>query len=209
VTATTEPAQSVDPAVSRAKFDAEIGDFRALAQEYGARGWFLVDADFPHAFVVLAAAQLKPAALITGVSFDYTDYDLRPPSVRLVNPFTREPWAGDELPTTLRRRVENAGLQIAGLALPPGVPPPILIQEQTLMQVYPDGVPFLCIAGAREYHDHPAHSGDAWELHRAAGAGRLVRILEVIDTYGLRPLTGYNVNLVPQIVGFIQSEPPA
>lgn len=202
--------QSVDPTVSRTKFDQDIADFRALAPEYGSRGWFLVEADFPRAFVVLAAPQLNPPPLVTGVSFDYKDYDLRPPSVRLVNPFTREPWRSDQLPTNLRRRVEGATpVLIPGLQLQPGAAMPRIFQEQTLMQSYPDEIPFLCIAGVREYHDHPAHSGDAWELHRSAGAGRLVRILEVIDAYGLRPLTGYNVSLVPQIVGLAQGEPPA
>lgn len=205
---TAEPlAQSVDPDVSRTKFDREIAEFRALASEYGARGWFLVEAEYPHALVVLGAPQLSPPPLVTGVSFDYTDYDLLPPSVRMVNPFTREAWSGENLPTTLRRRVEGEPVVIQGLQLPPGAVPRF-VQEQPLMQAYPDGIPFLCIAGVREYHDHPAHSGDVWELHRTAGAGRLVRILEVIDTYGLRPLTGYNVNLTPQIVGFVQGETP-
>jgi len=201
-------SQSVDPAVSQSKFDSQIADFRALASQYGLRGWFMVEAEFPKVFVVLAAPQLRPPSLVTGVAFDYTDYDLRPPSVHLVNPFTREPWRGDELPTTLRRRVPGQPVHIPGLQLPLGAMMPRIVQEQPLMQAYPDGVPFLCIAGVREYHDHPAHSGDVWELHRPSGAGRLVRILEVIDTYGLRPLTGYNVNLTPQIVGFTQAETP-
>lgn len=199
--------QSVDPEVSKAKFESEITDFRTLSHEYNARGWFLVDADFPNAFVILAAQQLHPAPLITGVMFDYTDYDLHSPSVRLVNPFTHEPWKFEELPTTLKRRTQNEPIVIPGLQLPHGVAS--IMQEQTLMQAYPGGIPFLCIAGVREYHEHPAHSGDVWEIHRSAGAGRLVRILEVIDTYGLRPLTGYNIGLTPQITGFIQSEPPA
>jgi hypothetical protein len=78
------------------------------------------------------------------------------------------------------------------------------------MQSYPDSPdpPFLCLAGVREYHDHPAHSGDRWDLHRAAGAGKLVRLLEVIDTYGIRPLNGYHVNLVPQIAGLTQAQVP-
>jgi hypothetical protein len=78
-----------------------------------------------------------------------------------------------------------------------------------LMQDYgPESVPFLCLPGTREYHDHPGHSGDAWELHRPAGAGRLVRILEIIDTYGVRPISGYNVALVPQVNGLAQGEVP-
>jgi hypothetical protein len=202
--------QSVDPEVSRTKFDQEVAEFRLLGAEYGIRGWFLADATFPNALALLAAPQLTPAPLITGVAFDYTDYDLRPPSVRLVNPFTREPWALEQLPTTMRRRVETNGgpVVIPGLQLPPGAMPRVF-QEQQLMQAYPDGVPFLCIAGVREYHDHPAHSGDRWELHRPSGAGRIVRILEIIDTYGIRPMTGYNISLSPQVVGFLQSEPPA
>jgi Predicted metal binding domain len=201
-------AQSADPEVSRAKFDSEVANFRALAPQYGARGWFLAEAEFPRVLVVLAAPQLKPPPLVTGVSFDYTDYDLRPPSVRLVNPFTREPWGAEELPTTLPRRVEGQPLAIQGFQLPAGAAMPRIMQQQPLMQAYPGALPFLCIAGVREYHDHPAHSGDLWELHRPAGAGRLIRILEVIDTYGLRPLTGYNVNLTPQIVGYAQGDPP-
>jgi hypothetical protein len=200
--------QSVDPTVSRTKFDREIADFRSLAREYGARGWFLVEAQFPRAVVVLAAPQVSPPPLVTGVSFDYTDYDLLPPSVRLINPFTREPWRADQLPTTLRRRGETSAVLMPGIQLPPGVALPRIVQEQPLIQSYPDGIPFLCIAGVREYHEHPAHSGDVWELHRPVGAGRLIRILEVIDTYGLRPLNGYNVTLTTQVVGFSQGEPP-
>jgi hypothetical protein len=72
----------------------------------------------------------------------------------------------------------------------------------------PEDIPFLCIAGVREYHEHPAHSGDAWELHRQAGAGRLVRLLEVIDTYGVRPISAYNIELVPRVSGFVQNQVP-
>ena len=48
----------------------------------------------------------------------------------------------------------------------------------------PEDVPFLCIAGVKEYHDHPGHSGDPWEMHRSSGGGRLIRLLEVISKYG-------------------------
>ena len=71
----------------------------------------------------------------------------------------------------------------------------------------PEDLPFLCIAGVKEYHDHPGHSGDLWELHRSAGEGRLVRLLEVVSKYGLDTVTGFNVNLVP-LVAFSVSEPP-
>ena len=203
--------QLADPLVSRAKFEREIEQFRELAGDYAQRGWLLVEADFPCVFVVMAAPQLKPPPIVTGVLLDYTDYDLRPPSVRLADAFSREPFKASELPTNLLRQVEvEVDAMPIGLALPPGVAAQRMVQQQPLMQAYgPESVPFLCIAGVREYHEHPAHSGDRWELHRRDGAGRLVRILEVIDTYGIRPLNGYGVNLVPQVSGFTQGEVPA
>jgi Predicted metal binding domain len=201
--------QATDPAVSQLKFAREMDEFHALADQHASRGWFLTDAMFPHAVVVMAAPQLKPSPLVTAVAFDFTDYDERPPSVRLVDPFTRVPYTWDELPTNLLRQTETApppGLQIQ---LPPGAEPPRMLVNQPLMQPSPEGAPpFLCIAGVREYHDHPAHTGDSWDLHRCAGAGRLARILEVIDTYGIRPLSDYNVALEPRIVGFAQTEVP-
>jgi len=201
--------QSADPRVSRSKFEREIDEFRRFASDYAKRGWLLAEADFPRAFVVMAAPQLKPPPIVTGVQFDYTDYDLRPPSVRLADAFGREPYKASELPTTLLRQTESEALP-AGLALPPGMLAQRMIQQQPLMQSYgPDELPFLCIAGVREYHEHPAHSGDRWELHRREGAGRLARILEIIDTYGIRPINGYGVNLVPQVSGLTQGEVPA
>jgi Predicted metal binding domain len=201
--------QATDPAVSRSKFEREVGEFRAQTKDYAKRGWFLTEAEFPHAFVVMAAPQLKPPPLVTGVAFDFSDYDERPPSVALADPFTRVPYTWEELPTNLMRQVEadpSLGFQIQ---LPPGAEPARMLVNQPLMQ--PSGAggpPFMCIAGVREYHDHPGHSGDSWDLHRAAGAGRLVRILEVIDTYGVRPLSDYNLALQMRVVGLQQTDVP-
>jgi hypothetical protein len=203
-------AQTVDPAVSHRMFDREVNEFRAMTLDYGQRGWFLLEAVFPRVLVLLAAPQVKPPAVVTGVLFDYTDYDLHPPSVWFVDPFTRQPYKASELPTRLVRQSEMPAP--AGFQLAPGGVIAHLVQQQPLIQDYENaGVerpPFLCLAGVREYHEHPAHSGDRWELHRSAGAGRLVRLLEVIDTYGVRPINGFAVNLVPQINGFTQAEVP-
>lgn len=213
-----DSGQYVDPAVSRKKFNREIAEFRANGGDYRQRGWLLLEAVFPKVLVAMAAPHLTPPAIVTGVLLDYTNYDAEPPSVRLVNPFSEEPYRSHELPTILKRTVpaapgENKGLP-PGVKLPPGLqlPPGAQIQitgEQPLMQWYGDDIPFLCLAGVREYHRHPAHTGDAWELHRAAGAGRLVRLLEIIDKYGVKPITEYGVKLVPQVAGFRQEQPPA
>jgi hypothetical protein len=196
--------QYVDDAVSLAKFDQEIADYRALQAEYQRRGWFLTEAVFPRVFVVMSAGKLKPPAIVCGVEFDYTNYDAEPPSVRLVDPFTSEAYVARELPTSLNRALPP---QVVAL---PGLPAGNLQMQgaQPLMQAPgPEDVPFLCLAGVREYHEHPGHTGDSWELHRAGGAGRLVRLLEIIHRYGVEPIGGYSVNLVPQ-VGFDHGQPP-
>lgn len=206
--------QTVDPEVSKRKFDTEVGAYKDNEEGYRRRGWFLVTAEYPEVLVLMATPQLSPPALVMGVLFDYTDYDLHPPSVRLVDPFTCEPYRRSDLPTTLKRTVPAGHVDElpGGLPLPPGVPDGAQVQvmtQQNLMQWYgDDDIPFLCIAGVREYHDHPAHSGDEWLLYRLQGAGRLVRLLEVIDTYGVAPITQFGIKLVPEIVGFQQAQPP-
>lgn len=204
---TESQPQTVDPAVTRAKFDREIEEYRAQASEYRRRGWLLLYADFPRVLFAMAAPQLKPPPLVTGVLFDYTDYDAVPPSVRLVDPFTGEPYKANELPTQLLRSVPAESFALPpGVQLPPGVVPQV---QQPLMQSHDGGLPFLCVAGVREYHEHPAHTGDAWELHRTAGAGRLVRILEIVDTYGIRPIGDFGFTLTTQVTGWALREVPA
>lgn len=202
--AALEVGQFVEPAVSQAKFEEEVAEYRELEHDYRQRGWFLLDAQFPCARVLMATPTIKPPAIVFAVKLDYTNYDAVPPSVQLVDPFTDRPYLANELPTTL-----NRALPAQTVALP-GIPQGNLqmMGAQPLMQSHtPEDVPFLCLAGVREYHEHPGHSGDAWELHRASGAGRLVRLLEVIHRYGVEPIRAYGVNLVPQ-VGFDWGEPP-
>ena len=185
--------QFADPAVSRKKFNREVAEFRSQADDYIRRGWYLAKAKYPHALVILATAETQPSTILCGISFDYTNYDVVPPSLRLVHPITCEPYKFKELPThLLRRDPEND---------PPSVVEgEIQIQAQALMMAHDqEQIPFLCIAGVREYHDHPAHSGDHWELHRPSGAGRLLRLVEIVSKYGLETIVGFRVNLAPQI----------
>ena len=211
----SEP-QFVDPAVSRRKFDREIAEFRSQAGDYGRRGWFLADAAFPHALVILATAKTQFISILCGVSFDYSNYDAAPPSVRLVHPLTREPYKWSKVPTRLLRMPASPDAGKAAQALPPGVAQALaqgvaqaqLVQPQPLMQAYgDDDIPFLCIAGVREYHEHPAHTGDPWELYRTSGAGRLIRLVQVISKYGLETIDGFEVQMAPTI-RFLLGVPP-
>ena len=207
--AVSEP-QFVDPAVSRRKFDREIAEFRSQAAEYGRRGWFLVDAEFPRALVILATAKTQPLSILCGVWFDYSNYDAAPPSVRLVHPLTREPYKWSQVPTRLPR-MPTPGSPQAPKAVPQALPPAVaqalppavaqaLPPAQPFMQAHgDDDIPFLCIAGVREYHEHPAHTGDPWESYRTSGAGRLIRLVEVISKYGPETIDGFEVQMKPTV----------
>ncbi len=190
------PGQYVEPSVSRKKFEHEIAEYHALRDGYQRRGWFLLRAECPTVLVVFASPKPKPPAVVMGVAFNYANYDAAPPSVRIVDPFTGEPYKFKELPNPLNRAVPQQEIAMPGML--PGAKM-LLSAAQPLVQAYGDDIPFLCLAGVREYHEHPAHSGDLWELHRASGAGRLVRLLEIIYKYGVEPITGFQVQLVPQV----------
>ena len=196
--------QYVDPAVSQAKFAREIADYRSFEADYRARGWFMVKVDWPAVIVVLASKKTTPPAIVTAVQFDYTNYDAEPPSVRLIDPFSGRLLLSKELPTRLPRMIPGPELPMPL----PGGGKAQLNHAQDLMQAHsPDELPFLCVPGVKEYHDHPGHSGDPWEIHRSAGEGRLVRLLDVISKYGLDPIKGFHVNLAPQVV-FAVTDPP-
>lgn len=192
-------AQVVDPEVSRAKFAREVALHRADEARHRARGILLVDAVFPEAFALLFARRVTPAALLAGVVLDFTNYDLRPPSVRFVDPFTREPLKAAQLGISMPRRLPAPELppefvQLAGQA----AQGPVL----NMLQSYgPDEFPFLCLPGVREYHDHPAHTGDSWLLHRGSGEGSLHFVLDQIWKYGLDPFDQYQITDVRVTVG--------
>jgi Predicted metal binding domain len=96
--------QVVDPEVSRAKFDREIATYRKVEAAHRNWGWLVLDADFPEACVAFAVPKLRPFPIVAATVIDFADYDLRPPSVRFVNPFTREPLVARNLNFSMLRR---------------------------------------------------------------------------------------------------------
>jgi hypothetical protein len=197
-----------DPAVSRAKFEREIAEYRAVEAEYRRRGWFLVEAEFPTAFLVLTAAHVQPVPVLFGVEFDFTDYDLLPLSVTLVDPFSREPYRAKELPTVLPRLVGEGGAPLrqdalkARVAEAGGQAPIGVAVGQLMMWHDPEEIPFLCLAGVRAYHEHPAHTGDSWMLHRHRGTGRMAVLLEHLHRFGVQTISGYAVEAQLQTAGW-------
>lgn len=89
---------------------------------------------------------IAPCAFGVRISLD--NFDLQPPSVVFCDPFTWE-----SLPAT---KVHPAHLvDDAGKA------------TNVLITAHPSTkLPFLCVRGTREYHEHPQHSGDDWLQYR-------------------------------------------
>ncbi len=203
---------AVNPAVAKVKFDREVEQLRSGSDHFRQKGVFLLEAEWPRVLVGFAAPQLAPPALVMAVLFDYSDYDLKPPSVRFVNPFTGVPYTAAEMPTAMLRSIETPMPEGFPVPLAPpqagGVQPlPMMVTHQPLIQAHEDGVPFLCVPGVREFHEHPGHTGQPWELERTTGAGGLVRLVELIHKYAIEPIGGWAVNLVPQVTLGL-NEPP-
>jgi hypothetical protein len=205
------PEVLVDPAVAVKKFEREVETYWLNKDDWRRRGRWLLDAEFPNVIVAFAAPQLQPRAVVFGAKINFENFDLWAPSVRLIDPFTLEPYRTRDLPPALNF-VRRVPVQIPVLQpqQAPGSPQPVVqgFADQPLLQNYgPDDVPFLCLPGVREYHNHPAHSGDDWMLHRDRGEGSLSFLLENLSRYGLEPLNGYQFGF--QISGFRRGEAPA
>jgi hypothetical protein len=183
-----QPSRQVtDPAVTRAKYANEIEHFRANADSYRRQGCMLVEERFPTVHLLLGGPQLRPSPVFFGLVIDFTNYDAVPPSVRLVNPWTREPLRRGQFALTLPRFTQNAP--------DPTVSPesPLTYSLAEIVQSWqpPFDVPFLCARGIREYHWHPGHTGDSWWLHRKRGEGTLGSLVALLTSHGPQAVAGY------------------
>lgn len=199
--------QVVDPAVSRTKFEREVAGLRAAADFQRSRGVLLLEASFPQVLLAFAPPRLMPRAIAFAVLLDFTNYDLEPPSLTFVDPLTKQPLRAEQLHTLLPRQVPPKPPQM--VQAPNGQLIPLQFQQeiQNLIQFHPpDNHPFLCLPGVREYHEHPAHTGDAWLLHRGQGEGTLGFLIDQLCTYGAEPLVRYNpqVNISFDATGNVQ-----
>jgi hypothetical protein len=194
----------VDPIVSRAKFARDVEQCRRLGAELRRRGWWILEAEFPNVVAAFVAPQLRPRPVLFGALINFENYDLWAPSVRIVDPFTGKLLLSREIPPHLAftRRVQAPSqVQIPGLGLVPGY-----AEQPLLISHGPNELPFFCLPGVREYHEHPAHTGDDWLLHRDRGEGTLYFLLEKLAHYGLEPVQQYQFGL--QIVGYARGEAP-
>lgn len=163
----------VDPTVSRTKFEREIENHKSLGSELRSRGWLLEAASFPLVRVTYLATNINPPIAPVTVELNFENYNLVAPSVKFLHPVTFKPVALQALRKT-----------------PDGEP------RNFLIPVHPTtNEPFLCLPGVREYHNHPQHSGDSWDLHRYTGEGSLFFLLDHIWAYAIRTIRAHVVTV--------------
>lgn len=191
----------VDPVVCRAKFRRELDQFKVQQSAYHQRGVWLLDDTFPEIFLVLMSVRSAPLSAVFGVVINFENYDIEPASVQLVHPVTRQPLRYLDLPHGMPRLRMGPDRQ-------PATDTDGNILFDTLVQAEdPQRPGFICLQGVREYHAHPAHTGDSWWLHRGTGVGRLAYLINILATYGIDTVMGLRFQI--QFAGFsvnVQSE---
>jgi hypothetical protein len=161
-----------------------------MVQEYNRqRGILLFDAEFPFMKLAFYAYRIKPFILAFAIKLDFTNYDLEAPSVEFIDFLTEKNITRPELSVQFLRQqiIQPPDQQLAGVI---NTPPLDLIQFHS-----PGLVPFICMPGIREYHEHPAHSNDPWLSHRGKGEGTLGFIIDQLHKYGTEPLNGIMPNI--------------
>lgn len=188
------PPVLVDPSLSEAKLARQLSDWEANRSVYEERGWLLlgheelrVEVGFTARLPVGQFQDLVAVPLAARIGFE--NYDLWPPSVKLIDPLTRR-WL--QLPRV-------AALDFGNLDAT-GVPTNLFVggHPQT-------GHVFFCVPGVREYHNHPEHSGEDWLLYRGEGFGTLVQICELLWRTVARTVTGLNFIAQRLAVGQVNS----
>jgi len=171
--------QSIDPVITELKFKEELKIFLASTEYNRRRGILLLEATYPNIIIAFAVIKLKPHPIGFAICFNFDNYDLEPLSARFVDPFTFAPEVNG---FALWRKIEGS------------------IQLQNLTQKDETGLPFVCIPGVREYHHHPAHSGDSWLLRRQKGGeGSLGFLVEKLYEYGIPAISSFQVQLAANI----------
>jgi hypothetical protein len=168
----------VDPEVTRLKFERELELWRENEETYRCRGWILLgrgelDVDIGFLGRLPLGPQPMPA-MSASVRIDFTNYDLWPPSVEFIDPFTGE----------------YAAPPVQALVDSDEGPMNLVVHS------HPEtNRAFFCVAGIRQYHDHPQHSGDSWLLHRHRGEGSLATICDRIWRAMARNLLGIHLEV--------------
>lgn len=186
--------QYMEPEVSLIKFKEEIGHFHKISNYWREKGVFLIHEDCPIVEFLFTTPKIQPSAVAFAVRIDFTNYDIEPPSLKFICPFTKKILDRNEVKLgfiQINKQPANVSLEIQNQN-----------QLQDLLQSHQNKTPFFCIPGIKEYHDHPAHTGDSWFLYRKKGEGSLGFILDQLYNHSIPFIKGYQLGHV--VIGFMQ-----
>lgn len=171
--------------VTEVKLKRQMAAWESNADMYRRRGWLLLrhegtNVDIGFLAQVRFGQRMLPI-MTAAIRLDYADFDLRPPSLTFINGITAE-------------------------VAPPPVRALDRISPQEVRDALIDGhprtcLPFLCLPGIREYHNHPQHNGDDWLLHRALGEGDIAVICDRVWRRMVRNVLGMRVGLISLTAG--------
>lgn len=172
--------QYVDPEVTRIKFEKELQLFKHNEEVYRKRGIICYKIENFSFYILFAAPHIKPHPIAFAVKIDYTNWDVEPPSIKPIDPFTDTFLPREEVLINFLQKGEQSNG---------------LFNVIDLLQGNKDVMPFFCFPGVKEYHNHAAHSGDSWMLHRNKGEGELSVIIEQLYKHSIAIAAGYGVNV--------------
>lgn len=186
----------VDPAVSRRKFAQEVEVARAQ-QHFHRQGIWILRSEYPIVFVAIVTPVGMPMfpGVLSAVHIDFTDYDVRPPSVYFVDPFSERRLELGEIKWWFPKATNVLRHPTTGQVL--------AAQPLNYVQGFNSRRPFLCLPGVREYHECSGHSGDSWFLHRGKMGNLLVHLLTMLQRYGSGAVDGVQFQVAqvfPQIL---------
>lgn len=181
-----EAIQFVDIEITKIKFKKELQEFKLNEYEYRKKGVICIKTN-PHSINLLfAIPHIKPQPIAFAVNIDYTNWDVEPPSIKFIDAFTDKKLERKDIKINFYQIKDKNNIKV----LPNGQ-----ILELDLLQGNTGIKPFFCIPGVREYHQHPAHSGDSWMLHRTKGEGKLCVLIEQLYKHSIAQSAGFAVNI--------------
>lgn len=195
--------QVTEPEVSRKKFEDELTEFRRIENDWRKKGVVCVKTNFPVFHFIFIAHHIQPSTVAFAVEIDFTNYDVQPPSIVFINPFSGEPITIREMNNVSFFQVIKQEIQFAGMQIPGAqAAKPQFQQVNAILMIGLNERPFLCIPGVREYHDHPAHTNNPWLNYRTKGEGKLLFLLDQLYNHCIPYITGFNVNFTFNIKQF-------
>lgn len=182
----SESVQYVDPEVTKIKFNQEIREFKRLENEYRKKGVICFKITPLSINLLFAIPSIMPQPIAFAVKIDYTNWDVEPPSIRFIDPFTEHILQREEIKINFYQVKDKNAIRI----LPNGH-----LAELDLLQGANGIVPFFCIQGVREYHNHPAHSGNSWMLYRKKEEGKLCVLIDQLYSHSIAQTGGYTIQV--------------